>query len=302
MPSKILITGGSGTLGHAIVISAMEEGWDSKFTIYSRSELRLAEMKARFPHIQTVVGDVRDFNRLRAIVTGHDVVIHAAAMKRIPECEQNPEECYLTNILGTDNVARACLGDVEKVVAISTDKACEAITMYGASKLANEAIFLSYAKQSKTTKYSVVRYGNVVASNGSVIPIWEEQYRSGQCLTITDKRMTRFWMSPFDAVDAINISMLHPGLVYVPKIRSCKMVDIANHLFPNNTLREIGLRSSEKLHESLISKLEMSREVSEYGFLVGEGTLGNSYNSRDCESLDMIDFNRMLAESKEIEK
>jgi len=295
---NMLITGGTGTLGHAIVMTAERENWNYNITIYARSELRLAEMKRGFPHINTVVGDVRDYDRLCAAVSGMDVVIHAAAMKRIPECEKYPRECYLTNIAGSDNVARACYGRVGRVIGISTDKACQAITMYGASKLATESIFMAY--NSDYTRYSVVRYGNVVASNGSIIPLWQHQYISESRLTITDRRMTRFWMSPFDAVKAIKMSMQMDSVIYIPKIAACKMTTLAEHLFPGCEFEEIGLRSNEKMHESLVSPDEFSVDEGSY-FVVGSGDLGNSYTSLDAIPLRMDDFDHMLLESREVE-
>lgn len=296
---NLLITGGTGTLGHAIVMSAERENWNYNITIYARSELRLAEMKRLFPHINTVVGDVRDYDRLCAAVSGHDLVIHAAAMKRIPECEKYPRECYLTNIEGSSNVARACHSRVSRVIGISTDKACQAITMYGASKLATESIFMSY-KGNEYTQYSVVRYGNVVASNGSIIPLWQHQYSTEQKLSITDKRMTRFWMSPFDAVKTIKRSMQMPDVIYVPKIAACKMTSLAEHLFPGCQFDEIGLRSNEKMHESLVSPDEFSVDHGDH-FVVGVGELGNSYTSLDAVPLRMDDFDHMLLESREVE-
>jgi len=301
MKSKMLITGGTGTLGHAITIDNYKNDRGYDITIFARSELRLAEMKRRFPYIKTIVGDVRDFNAVQSAVVGHDIVVHAAAMKRIPECESQPRECYLTNIEGSDNVARACLGNVKSVIGISTDKACQAMTMYGASKLATESIFMSYSRLSRDTKYCVVRYGNVVASNGSIIPLWKEQYDEGLPLTITHPDMTRFWMSPFDAVNLIFDSMWTPRCIRVPKIASCKMIDLARSMFPNCKFKEVGLRSNEKLHESLVSPDEPSIEREDC-FFVGDGSLGKSYTSKTARNLDMEDFNRMLFEAEEIGK
>src|SRR6185503_6109463 len=185
-----------GTLGHAIVRTAEREGWDCSFTIYSRSELRQAQMRMRHPQARYVLGDVRDAERIAAAVAGHDVVIHAAAMKRLPECDAHPAECYQTNIGGSLNVLRACqLHGVGRLIGISTDKACAATTAYGASKLAMEK---AYIAAEGDTICTLLRYGNVVASNGSVVPIWREQARQGKPLTITNRTMTRFWMAPSD--------------------------------------------------------------------------------------------------------
>lgn len=299
MRGKILITGGTGTLGHAIMTYAENQSWDCEFTVYARSELRLAKTQKRFKHIRGIVGDVRDIDRLSLAVHGHDIVIHAAAMKRIPECQENPRECYLTNVIGSENVARACLGVVNHVIGISTDKACQAITTYGASKLMMESIFLSY-DSIDWTRFSVVRYGNVVASNGSVIPIWEDQYARGNRLDITDMDMTRFWMSPFDAVRAIEVSYNNHGMVYVPKVAACSMVDLARSMFNNCKFNEIGLRSNEKIHEDLVSKHELSTDVGD-SILIGRGGSGLSYSSDSARALDPIDFTRMMAEATEIE-
>ncbi len=299
MQGSILITGGTGTLGHAIMTAAERENWDCRFTIYARSELRLSQTKIRFP-VKAIVGDVRDYDRLVAAVTGHDLVIHAAAMKRIPECEQFPRECYLTNVVGSENVARACFGRVGTVVGISTDKACQAVTTYGASKLMLESIFLSYDRLKGSTRYSLVRYGNVVASNGSIIPKWDSQYRSGKKLTITDIGMTRFWMSPFDAVTAIEESLKCHGCIYVPKISSCSMVGLANHLFPSCSFDEVGLRSNEKLHEDLVSGDELSTSH-DSGFIIGHGSRGSSYKSSTAPHLRMENFDRMLDDARSLE-
>lgn len=300
MNGRILITGGTGTLGHAILSYAEDNEWNADFTVYARSELRLAELKHQFPNVRTIIGDIRDYDRIHAAVTGHDCVIHAAALKRIPECEESPAECYLTNILGSENVARACYGRVDRVIGISTDKACRAITTYGASKLMLESIFLSYHRKKNGTHYSVVRYGNVVASNGSIVPIWERQYSEGKKLTITDVCMSRFWMSPFDAVHAIEMSYQNPGMIYIPKVASCEMTRLANHLFPNCEFDEIGLRSNEKLHEDLVSTDETSMDCGS-AFLIGVGSRGHEYRSSTATQLRMEDFDRMLAEAEEVE-
>jgi len=177
LTGNILITGGSGTLGHAIVRQSIEERWDCAITVYSRSELRQAQMRQAHAGLRYVLGDVRDYDRLAAAVAGHDIVIHAAAVKRIPEAEQQPVNCYETNVIGSMNVARACnAGGVARCVGISTDKACRAITAYGASKLAMEKLFQA---QAGGCVFTLCRYGNVVASNGSVIPLWRQQHAHG---------------------------------------------------------------------------------------------------------------------------
>jgi UDP-N-acetylglucosamine 4,6-dehydratase/5-epimerase len=191
LTGNILITGGSGTLGHALVRTAEAEGWNAQFTIYSRSELRQAQMRQKHPNCRYILGDVRDAERLKAAVAGHTLVIHAAAMKRLPECDAQPAECYATNVQGSLNVLRACQqSGVLRLIGISTDKACAATTAYGASKLAMEKLLC--AAPDAPTVCTLVRYGNVVGSNGSVVPLWREQARQGRPLTITDGGMTRF--------------------------------------------------------------------------------------------------------------
>lgn len=300
---RVLITGGSGTLGHAIVMKAEREKWGTDFTIYSRSELQLSRMKSRFPYVRTIIGDVRDYDHLRASIAGHDGVIHAAALKRIPECEESPRECFLTNVQGSENVARACTNMVEWVIGISTDKACRASTTYGASKLMMESIFLAAQRKTRETRFHLVRYGNVVASNGSVIPFWRSKYERKEKLPITDREMTRFWMSPFDAVDIIRVGLLDvgPGLVYVPKVRACKMIALAEQLFPGCELHEVGLRSNEKRHEDLVGVDEETLELNT-GFVIGLGTRGKSYSSSSAEQLLPTEFERMLQEAEEVEK
>lgn len=308
LSGRILITGGSGTLGHAIMAWAEREGWDAEFTIYARSELKLSIVRRRFPRARTIIGDVRDSKSLAAAVVGHNGVIHAAALKRIPECEQQPRECYLTNVVGSENVAKACFGVVDWVVGISTDKACQATTTYGASKLMMESVFQAYGRLVSGTAYCLVRYGNVVASNGSVIPLWREQQAAGKRLTITDVAMTRFWMSPFEAVRAIDQSVgwgttgSRDGVsVYIPKVASCPMIMLAAHLFPGCQFDEIGLRSNEKLHEFLVSPDEVSREYVDHLQVGSTGTRGHSYSSSSAAPLRMTDFDRMLREAELIE-
>ena len=260
LTGAILVTGGSGTLGHAIVRTAEREGWDCSFTIYSRSELRQAQMRIRHPRCRYVLGDVRDAVQTAAAIAGHDLVIHAAAMKRIPECEEQPAECYATNVLGSINVVRACiLGGVKRCVGISTDKACKAVTAYGASKLAMEKLF--QAQPVEPCVFTLVRYGNVVASNGSVIPLWRERAQQGKPLAITSRQATRFWMAPSDAVALIRrATIADVGCVVVPKMHALALPDMAELVAPGANTVEIGLRSCEKIHEDLIHEDEQTTE------------------------------------------
>lgn len=295
---NILITGGSGTLGHAIVRTAQAEGWNARITVYSRSELRQAEMRAHYPDCRYVLGDVRDYDRLAAAFAGHDLVIHAAAMKRIPEAELQPAECYATNVQGSANVARAAVAaGVARVVGISTDKACMAVTAYGASKLAMEKLFQAQADSS--TRFTLVRYGNVIASNGSVIPIWREQAAAGRAIDVTDPEMTRFWMTERDAVGVIEhaATEAHAAIV-VPKMGSLSLREMAQIVVPGAALHVIGLRSCEKRHEQLVGGDE--RAVEHPGAFIltpGAGT-GQVYNSYIAKRIAPEAFLRMLAESE----
>lgn len=298
LTGNILITGGSGTLGHAIVRTALAERWDCTFTIYSRSELRQASMRQQYPQLRYVLGDVRDYERLSAAVAGHDLVIHAAAVKRIPEAEQQPVNCYETNVIGSMNVARACIaGGVKRCVGVSTDKACRAITAYGASKLAMEKLF--QAQVDKGTTFTLVRYGNVVASNGSVIPLWRKQAKQGQPLSVTRKDATRFWMGESDVVRVIELATtLGSAAIAIPKMRSLSLAELAHIVAPGAELQDIGFRSVEKLHEDLVSEDEAALEGSDY-FLLGRGSgTGFSYTSYDAPRLTPNAFRTMLAEAE----
>lgn len=298
---NILITGGSGTLGHAIVRRALLDAWDCDITIYSRSELNQARMRTRFPGLRYVLGDVRDYDRLSAAIMGHDVVIHAAANKRIPEAEAQPEECYKTNVWGSQNVARACIAaGVPRCIGISTDKACRAITAYGASKLAMEKLF--QAQRRGPTSFTVVRYGNVVASNGSVIPLWRDLHAQGKSIKITDSRCTRFWMAESDAVELIELAADNPhGTILVPKMKKLTLPQMAQMVVPGASMVEIGFRSVEKLHEDLVHTDEEATELRHH-FLIGKGSLGYSYTSEVAPDLTAQEFLSMLSEAEENER
>lgn len=298
LSGNILITGGSGTLGHAIVRASIAERWDCAITVYSRSELRQAQMRQTYGQLRYVLGDVRDADRLSAAVAGHDVVIHAAAVKRIPEAEQQPVNCYETNIIGSMNVARACVaGGVKRCIGISTDKSCRAITAYGASKLAMEKLFQA---QKSTCIFTLCRYGNVVASNGSVIPLWRQQAKQGMPISVTKKSATRFWMAESDAVNVImQAAGAVSGSITVPKMRSLTLSELAAIVAPNADVVETGFRSVEKTHEDLVSEDEVVTDAGDT-FLIGHphGTLGHSYTSLDAPRLLPAAFRSMLAEAE----
>lgn len=298
LTGNILVTGGTGTLGHAILCRAEREGWPASFTIYSRSELLQAQMRGRFSHARYVLGDVRDCERLISAAAGHDTIIHAAAMKRVPECEAQPAECYATNVQGSLNVLRAAVASgVRRVLGISTDKACLATTAYGASKLAMEKAFQAAPPQINAT---LVRYGNVVASRGSVIPLWRTQAQRGEPLTITDSRMTRFWMSVDDAVDLV-LAGLHaePGTITVAKMHALPVQEMAQIVLDSMGLagdtRIIGLRSDEKLHEDLLHINEAVRDGGKYFVICSGGERGTRYTSNRAPRLSADAFLAMLA-------
>lgn len=290
---NILITGGTGTLGHAVLDRAVADGWDDRVTVYSRSELRQSQMRAMYPRARYVLGDVRDRERITAAAAGHDVVLHLAAMKRVPECEAQPEECLKTNVLGTWNVMHACqTAGVKRCVVISTDKACASLTAYGASKKFAESLVT--AAPPSPTIFTGVRYGNVLASNGSVIPIWRQQVVSGEPLTLTDHRMTRFWMTAVDAVDLVLYALTLPaGTIAVPKMGAMNILDMAQTIAPGCFTLETGLRSLEKLHEDLVHPDELAVETPTH-FLLGRGTRGHRYASDTARQITPDELLAML--------
>lgn len=294
---KVLITGGSGTLGHALAAKAEREDWDCDLTIYSRSELRQSQMKQAYPQLHYILGDVRDGDRLMAAIAGHDVVIHAAAMKRIPEAEEQPSECYQTNVQGSLNVIRACqAAGVVRCVGISTDKACRAITAYGASKLMMEKLF--QAQSNRPTSFTLVRYGNVVASNGSVIPIWREQVKQGKPVKLTDAHATRFWMSEEMAVELIEMALEQPaGTILIPKMAKLNLADMARLVAPGGQLVEVGMRSCEKLHEDLVHTDEIALDLGGR-FLIGRGFTGLCYTSQSAPTLEGATFLGWVADAE----
>jgi UDP-N-acetylglucosamine 4,6-dehydratase len=259
----VLVTGGTGSFGRKFVEIMLSDYQPAKLIVFSRDELKQHEMRiGGFDHVDLryFIGDVRDLNRLQRAMQGVDIVVHAAALKQVPACEYNPMEAIKTNILGSSNVIEAALDTgVSKVMALSTDKAVNPINLYGATKLAAEKLFVqSNAYAGGTgTRYSSVRYGNVVGSRGSVIPVFLKQ-RSQKKLTITDSRMTRFWLTLEQGVRFVIgcIEQMHGGEVFVPKIPSMKVVDIASVVAPDAELEEIGIRPGEKLHEVLIHEDE----------------------------------------------
>lgn len=264
----VLITGGTGSFGRKFVEVMLREVRPEKLIIFSRDELKQHEMRVAGlsdPSLRYFIGDVRDEARLRRAMNGVHVVVHAAALKQVQACEYNPNEAILTNIIGGRNVIEAALDNgVERVMALSTDKAVNPVNLYGATKLAAEKLFVqsnAYAG-GKGTRFACVRYGNVVGSRGSVVPVFLQQRESGT-VTITDERMTRFWLSLEQGVrfTLSAIEQMQGGEVFVPKIPSMKVADLARAIAPGCKLQHIGIRAGEKLHEVLVSEDEARHTV-----------------------------------------
>jgi len=257
---SILITGGTGSFGRQYVRTLLGRYRPRRLVIYSRDELKQYEMSQEFPHakhacMRYFIGDVRDQARLVQAMQGVDCVIHAAALKQVPAAEYNPMECIKTNIHGAENVIHAALAaEVEKVIALSTDKAANPINLYGATKLASDKLFVAANNivGGHRTRFSVVRYGNVVGSRGSVVPFFRQLIEGGaDHLPITDERMTRFWITLQQGVDFVlkGFERMVGGELFVPKIPSVRIVDLARAMAPALPHRMVGIRPGEKIHE-----------------------------------------------------
>jgi UDP-N-acetylglucosamine 4,6-dehydratase len=264
----VLVTGGTGSFGKKFTQIMLAEFNPKKLIIFSRDELKQHEMRMNgfdHPNIRYFIGDVRDADRLRRAMDGVDIVVHAAALKQVPACEYNPIEAVMTNVIGGRNIIDAALDTtVTKVLALSTDKAVNPINMYGATKLCAEKLFVqgnAYSRPGRT-RFSCVRYGNVVGSRGSVVPVFLEQSRNGR-ITITDPRMTRFWITLEQGVRFVIkcIEIMQGGEVFVPKIPSMNLMDLAQVIAPDSDIDYIGIRPGEKLHEVLISQDEARQTI-----------------------------------------
>lgn len=264
----VLITGGTGSFGKQFVKILLGELGPRKVIVFSRDELKQHQMRESgldHPSLRYFIGDVRDRERLLRAMHGVDIVVHAAALKQVPACEYNPMEAVKTNIMGTSNVVEAALdAGVKKVLALSTDKAVNPVNLYGATKLAAEKLTVqsnAYAAGA-STRYACVRYGNVVGSRGSVVPVFLKQRDTGR-LTITDERMTRFWLSLEQGARFVIrcLDELVGGEVFVPQIPSMKVIDLARSIAPAAAISVVGIRPGEKLHEVLISEDEARNTV-----------------------------------------
>ncbi|MGH2403177.1 MAG: UDP-N-acetylglucosamine 4,6-dehydratase (inverting) [bacterium] len=258
----VLVTGGTGSFGRHFVRTVLHRHRPAKLIVYSRDELKQHEMQREFdsPAMRYFIGDVRDPDRLKMAMRGVDIVVHAAALKQIPAAEYNPMECIKTNIHGAQNVIDAVIeNEVEKVIALSTDKAANPINLYGATKLASDKLFVAANNIAggHRTRFAVVRYGNVVGSRGSVVPLFRTLIREGaKELPITDPRATRFWITLQQGVDFVVgcFQRMRGGELFAPKIPSMRVVDLAEAMAPGLPTRVIGIRPGEKLHEIVCSK------------------------------------------------
>jgi UDP-N-acetylglucosamine 4,6-dehydratase len=272
--ATILLTGGTGSFGNAFARRVTRDWPDAVVRIYSRDELKQSEMVSRFGNgqLRFLIGDVRDRARMTRAAQGADIVIHAAAMKQVPACEYNPFEAVRTNVLGAQHVIDSAIdAGVSKVVALSTDKAVNPVNLYGATKLCAEKIVVqgnAYASHSET-RLACVRYGNVVGSRGSVVPLFRQQMAEGR-FTITDERMTRFWITLDQSVDLVLFALdnMVGGEVFIPKIPSMRVVDLADAMAPSLPREIIGIRPGEKLHELLLTVDESRHAVEADGVYV----------------------------------
>ena len=259
----VLITGGTGSFGRRFTETVLKTYNPKRLIVFSRDELKQSEMHAHFnedtyPGIRYFIGDVRDRDRLYRAFDGVDIVVHAAALKQVPAAEYNPIEAVKTNVLGAANVIDAAIDrGVEKVIALSTDKAASPISLYGATKLCSDKLFVAANSYSGVhrTRFSVVRYGNVVGSRGSVIPLFQQRKKTGK-LPITDARMTRFWITLERGVEFVLqcLGEMHGGEIFVPKIPSMKLIDLARVIGPDCEMEIVGRRAGEKLHEVMVSE------------------------------------------------
>lgn len=256
----VLVTGGTGSFGRAFVSKVLQDDEVSKIIVFSRDELKQFEMaeKVNSPKLRYFLGDVRDYQRLLRATDGVDYIVHAAAMKQIPASEYNPMEAIKTNVLGAENIVNASIENgIQKVVALSTDKAANPANLYGATKLCSDKLMIAgnVLAGLRPTRFSAVRYGNVLGSRGSVIPFFLDRAKSGS-IPITDARMTRFWLTIQDGVQFVldSFERMHGGEIFVPKIPSFKVTDVARVVCPGIPTENIGIRPGEKLHEVMITE------------------------------------------------
>lgn len=287
---NVLVTGGTGSFGKTFTKYILDNYKPNRFVVFSRDELKQFEMAQKFspekyPCLEYLLGDVRDKNRLNRVLDGIDTVIHAAALKQVPAAEVNPTEVIATNVLGAMNIIDACIDrGVKRVVALSTDKACNPINLYGATKLCSDKLFVAGNNYSgkHNTKFGVVRYGNVVGSRGSVIPFFMSVKEKGE-IPITDENMTRFFITLTDGVKLViqALESLQGGEIFVPKIPSMKITDLASAIAPGVPTKTIGIRPGEKLHEMMISTDDARNTIERENHYVIYPQKGNTKPSQE---------------------
>ena len=300
---SLLITGGTGSFGRAFVAKVLSDFAPRKLIVFSRDELKQSEMMLEFPPskypcIRYFLGDVRDLERLKMAVRDVDYIIHAAALKQVPAAEYNPMECIKTNVIGAENIAMAALeSGVSKVLALSTDKAANPINLYGASKLAADKIFIAANSLSGAQKtiFSVVRYGNVIGSRGSFIPIVKALANdNSNTIPVTDTRMTRFWISLTQGISFVlsSLNMMRGGEIFVPKIPSMKVVEVAKTIAPNLDIKVTGIRPGEKLHETLITSDDARNTFElEDRFIINSEFINNDHKAKRFDQLSPVSEN-----------
>lgn len=313
LAGKIFLTGGTGSLGKALLHRAAVEHWDCQFTVFSRDEVKQGELKNEYPNHRFILGDVRDFHWLSIVLSGHDSVIHAAAYKQVPAAEVNAGEAVETNVIGSRNLIRASLSArIPLVVGISTDKACAPVNCYGETKALMEKMFQQAALLGPS-RFILTRYGNVLKSRGSVVPLFERQAKLNNEITVTDPDMTRFWLTLDDAVNLIldAYSTTYRSCIVVPMASSSTMKDLARAVAPDAAIRVTGIRPGEKIHESLIHSgesmhtlvgagkflvmpayTEMQKLSKVPGFDTVDGTF--DYTSKDAPKLSVAALREML--------
>ena len=307
---KVFLTGGSGTLGKAVIRRAHSEGWPCEITVFSRDPMKQFPIKKEYPNVSFVIGDITDFVTLKNAIAGHDIVLHLAAQKHIPTGEFNVMQTIDVNLMGSINVAQACIENlVKKVVGISTDKVVHAVNTYGATKYLMEKVFQEYGTMQDITKFNLVRYGNVLGSTGSVIQVWRKMEEETGKIKITDPNMSRFWLTVDDAVDIILLSLETPipsGSIIIPKCSATTLGALGNFTLLDDTeIDYIGMRPGEKRHEELLGK-EESRFAAEN--MTGDWMLlaptttepldGEAWwhNSKDCPQFTKKEILKMIGE------
>lgn len=299
----VLVIGGTGSFGRAFVGRLLTRHSPRKVIVFSRDEFKQHDLAKLYPDgpycVRYFIGDVRDLDRLVLAFREVDIVVHAAALKHVPVCEYNPFEAVRTNIIGAQNVVQAALQTgVQKVVALSTDKACSPSTLYGASKLSAEKIFTHANAYASDKTFLVTRYGNVIGSRGSVVPVWREQIARGEPVTITDVGMTRFVITMDQAMDLVELALSqgNGGDVIIPKLPSVRIMDLKEAVCGDHPFKVTGIRQAEKLHEAMISPDEAAFDAGNHYRLVPYGTTGFSYTSdKNQKFLDVEGMRALLA-------